>query len=337
MKKNLKKLTVAVLGAGNMGTAIAQLIAGNGHAVRLWGYEGDPEPLDQIKKFGENKKYLPGIKLSKNLSPEPSLEKALNGVAAVFFVVPSRAMAATVKRVGSHLPCGVVCVDCSKGIDEKSLHLIPDVIDEMLPNCLRQEVASISGPAIAADMVRGGFTAMSLASKSARAISIVKMALENDNLKLFATSDFVGVEIAGSFKNVYAIVLGVCDGLRLPLNTKAALLVAALGEIGELVAKMGGEAKTVYGLAGLGDLVGTGLCLTSRNRRFGEYLALGSKTEQAAKRVGQVVEGVEAARVLLVLGKKYGLKMPFAQLAARLVKGADCKKELGKFLRNFTI
>jgi glycerol-3-phosphate dehydrogenase (NAD(P)+) len=337
MNKKNNKLTVAVLGAGNMGTAIAQLVAQNGHAVRLWGYEGDPEPLAQIKKFGENKKYLPGIKLSKNLIAEPDLVAALDGVSVVFFVVPSRAMEATVKRVAQSLPCGVVCVDCSKGIDEKSLRLIPDVIDMTLPGCLRKEVASISGPAIASDMVRGGFTAMSLASKSARAIERVKRALESEHLKLFATDDAVGVEIAGSFKNVYAIVLGVCDGLRLPLNTKAALLVLALREIGELVNKMGGRAETVYGLAGLGDLVGTGLCISSRNRRFGEYLATGLGVKSAAKKVGQVVEGVEAAKILLVLGKKYGLKMPFAELAARLVKDGKPKQEMEKFLRVFTI
>ena len=299
----IKKFKVAVLGAGNMGTAIAQIIAQNGYEVNLWNYEGDPEPLEQIKKFRENKKYLTGLKLSARVRPRPDLAVALAGASAVFFVVPSNFMAGLVKRAAKYFIRGVVCVDASKGLDEKSLGLIPDVFKKSLPKFLRCPVVTISGPAIARDMARGNFTAMNIASLNTRAIKLVKEILANDNLALISTKDVIGVEVAGSFKNVYAIALGLCDGLKLTMNTKAALLVLALREISELVKKMGGSSATVYGLAGLGDLVGTGLCDISRNRRFGQFLAQGFSVKQSFKKVGQTVEGALAVKVLMALGK----------------------------------
>ena len=330
------KFTVAVLGAGNMGTALAQVMASNGQQVRLWNYVGDPEPLRQIREARENKKYLAGIKLSDNIIPETDLAAAIAGASVVFFVVPSNCVAELIKQAAAILPCGVVCVDASKGIDELSLGLIPDVIERVLPRCLRQTVCSISGPAIAMDMVKGGFTAMAIASKSSAAIKRVKQALENDTLKLVATTDMVGVEVAGSFKNVYAMAMGICDGLRFPMNTKAALLVTALQEIAALIRKMGGREQTVYGLAGLGDLVGTGLCATSRNRRFGELLATGLDKDQACTQVAQVVEGVTACRILLRLGKKYQVKLPFAEMVYDVVwKKSDPARSLNKYLSHF--
>lgn len=331
-----KKFTVAVLGAGNMGTALAHIIAKNGFKVNLWNHEGDVESLKQIITSGENKKYLSGIKLSKNIIPEFDLEKSLSGVQAVFFAIPSNFMATLVERAVKFLPCGVVCVDASKGIDEKSLFLVSDIIESKMPKCLRGFVVSISGPAIARDMAEGKFTAMAVSSKNKKAIEITRYILENDNLKLQPTTDVVGVEITGSFKNVYAIAMGICDGLEMPMNTKAALLVTALKEIGMLVKKMGGKEETVYGLSGLGDLVGTGLCEISRNRRFGEYLAKGKDRASALKEVGQTVEGITAVKTLLSLGKKYKIQLPFAQMVYKSVwQEKDCKKTLINFLKNF--
>lgn len=328
-----KKIVISVLGAGNMGTAIAQVIAKNGFKVKLWNRNQDILPLVQIKKFNENKKYLKGIKLSKNIIPESDLQKALYGSQIVFFVVPSSAMSEMIKKTVQFLPCGVVCVDASKGIDEKSLFLIPDLMEKIIPKCLQELIVSISGPAIARDMAEGKFTAMDISSKSKKAVDLVKMVMENKDLKLFATNDVVGVEITGSFKNVYAIAMGICDGLEMPMNTKSALLVLALNEISLLVKKMGGKIETVYGLSGLGDLVGTGLCEISRNRRFGEYIAKGMDKDSACEKVKQVVEGIGATKTILNLGKKYKLKLPFAEMIYKVVwQGKNSQKELENFL-----
>jgi len=329
------KPIVAVLGAGNMGTSIAEVIAENGYKVNLWNHEGDLEPLEQIAKTRENAKYLPGIKLSENIKPERDISAAVAKADLVFFVVPSGFVGGLIKIAAPLLSKSAICVDASKGIDEKSLGLIPDIIKSGLPANLRNKVATISGPAIARDMVMGEFTAMNVASKSPQSILAVKKVMESGHLRLIATSDMIGVEITGSFKNVYAIAMGLCDGLKMPMNTKAALLVVALKEIGALVKKMGGKTETVYDLAGLGDLVGTGLCAISRNRRFGEFLSQGLALDEAAAKVGQVVEGVKASKALYSLNKKYKIKSPFAEMVYKVTCGSVVPKEaLNKFLKN---
>ncbi|MFH1789679.1 MAG: NAD(P)H-dependent glycerol-3-phosphate dehydrogenase [bacterium] len=327
------KRQVTVLGAGNMGTSIAQIIAKNGHSVVLWNYYKDLKPLEQINKYGENKKYLKGVKLSKNIKCEPNIGKAVAKAKIVFYAVPSFCIADVMKASSKHLLKNTVCVDVSKGIDEKSLGIVPDVIKSNLPVAMRKLVATISGPAIARDMVVGGFTAMNVASKSQTSIKIIKEVMENNNLKLFPTNDVIGIEVTGSFKNVYAIAMGVCDGLKMPMNTKAALLTIALREISELVKKMGGSAKTVYDLAGLGDLIGTGLCVRSRNRMFGEYLAKGFKVESAKKKVNQVVEGISAAKTLTQLAEKYNINLPFAKMVHNIASGkSNPKKAIQEYL-----
>lgn len=176
---------------------------------------------------------------------------------------------------------------------------------------------------------------MNVASTDADAISLIKKVMENKNLKLIPTSDVVGVEIMGSFKNVYAIAMGMADGLKMPTNTKAVLFVAALQEMSEVVKKMGGNLETVYGLAGLGDLIGTGLADVSRNRKLGEFLAQGLNMKKAAAEVGQVVEGVAAARVLHKLSKKYKLKNSLANTVYKIILDqTSAKTGMENFLKN---
>lgn len=328
------KYQITILGAGNMGTAVAHVIASNGYQVKLWNYEGDPAPLQQIAESRENKKYLPGIKLSANIIPEPNLPKALARADVVFYVLPSNFMEALIKRAAKYLKKNAISVDASKGLDEKSLSIIPEVFKKHVTCNNRLFLASISGPAIAKDMAEGNFTAMSLAVKNLTAQKIIQTVMENKNLKLIPTQDFIGVEVAGSLKNVYAIALGLCDGLNYPMNTKAALLVTALNEIGRLVNKMGGQTDTVYGLAGLGDLVGTGLCASSRNRRFGEFLAGGLSNEEAIKKVGQIVEGINACKILMRLGKKFQVKLPFARMVYEIVwRNKKPAEKINQFLK----
>lgn len=330
----LKKYNITILGAGNMGTAIAYVIAKNGHDVTIWNYEGDPKPLSQINKFHENKKYLSGTTLPENIVAQSDLALAVRKSHLVFFVLPSNFIEALAKRTAPLLPKNCVLVDASKGLEEKTLRTIPDVIKGYLPKHLKNNVTGISGPAIAIDMVKDGMTMMNIAGKNPRAIKLVKNVMDSKNIRLFPTDDIMGVEIAGSFKNVYAIAIGICDGLNYPMNTKAALLVRALKEIGQLAKKMGGRIETVYDLAGLGDLIGTSLSADSRNRRFGECLANGNDCDSALKQINQVVEGKHACKVLITLGKKHRLKMPFAQMVYNAVWKGDAKQELEKYLNS---
>lgn len=330
----LKKEKVAILGAGNMGTAVAQVIASNGFEVKLWNHAGDLEPLEQIKAGGENKKYLPGVKLSINIHCEKDISQAVLGASIIFVVVPSGFVKGVVKSVASAIPKNAVFVDVSKGLDFEGAKysLTTDVLSKILP---KNKIASISGPAIAGQMALGKFTAMNVVSKDKNAIRIIKKVMENDNLKLIPSSDIIGIETSGSFKNVYAIALGICDGLGLPTNTKAVLFTVALKEMVLIVKKMGGQAETVYGLAGVGDLVGTGMSSASRNRRFGEFLGNGLAPDEAIVKVERVVEGMSAVKALNILSKKYKLKMPLAGLIYKIIfEKAGPEKEIGSFLKN---
>jgi len=306
--------TMAVLGAGNMGTAIAQVLADNGHNVNIWNWEQDHEPLVQIEKFRENKKYLKGVRLSDYITPCFNIDETVRGAEIIFFVVPSGVMEHTISCAARSIRHNAILVDVSKGIEPHTLQLIPHVIAKYVRPELRKNIVTISGPAIAGQMVRKQYTAMNIASKNRKAIRYVMSALVNDYIKLLPTSDVIGVEIGGSFKNVYAIAMGMCDGLGFGLNTKAALLTAALVEIANLTKAMGGRRYTAYELAGLGDLIGTSLAPESRNRSFGEYLGKGIAGKKALEKVKQTVEGISATTCLLQLAKKHHVHVPFAEL-----------------------
>ncbi|HBU07269.1 MAG TPA: glycerol-3-phosphate dehydrogenase [Candidatus Magasanikbacteria bacterium] len=310
----MKKQTITILGAGSMGTALAQVLATNGHEVRIWNWEGEHEPLKQIEKNSENKKYLPGVKLSKNIIPKFKIEEALFEAKVVFFVIPSGVLEHTVSFAARSISNDAILVDVSKGLDCQSLQVMSQIIAKHVRTSLRKNIVTISGPSIAIQMVSKQYTAMNIASKNNKAIKKVIAVLENNYIKLVPTSDVIGVEIGGSFKNVYAIAMGMCDGLGYSLNTKAALLTYALEEISQLIKVAGGKRHTAYELAGLGDLIGTSLCPDSRNRLFGEYLGKGVKSSQAIKKVGQTVEGVGAVQCLLHLANRHHIHTPFAKI-----------------------
>ena len=333
MKK--QKQIITVLGAGNMGTAIAQVLADNGHEVRLWNWEGDHTPLKQIEKFGENKRYLPGVKLSKNIIPKYKIEEALSNSSMVFFVVPSDAMEHTISFGARSIEPNTILVDVSKGVHPESLKIITQVIAKHVRPELKKNIASLSGPAVAGQMANRHYTAMNIASKNKKVIKIVVKVMENDYIRLIPTSDVIGVEIGGSFKNVYAIAMGMCDGLNLGLNTKAALLTYALGEIANLMKAVGGKKSTAYELAGVGDLIGTSLCLESRNRIFGEYLGKGLNGDKALKEMKQTVEGVGAVKCLLRLAKKHHIHTPFAKIIyACIITKGDPRKIFREFIHS---
>lgn len=332
MQKNNKKI-VAVLGAGNMGTAVAYVLADNGHEVRLWNWEQDHKPLHEIIKYRENKTYLPKVKLSNNIIPVFHIEEALKDASVVFFVVSSGAMEHTISFAARSIHHRAVVVDVSKGVEPNSLQLIPNVITKHLRPSLKGNVVAISGPAVAKQMVEKHYTAMNIAGKRRSAIAKVREVLENDYIKLIPTNDMIGVELGGSFKNVYAIAVGMCDGLGYGLNTKAAILTYALRELAELIKSAGGKKETAYSLAGLGDLIGTAFAEESRNRQLGEYLGKGLTPAMAQKKVKQTVEGIGATKCLLQLAEKYNVDTSFAKIIyACLNAKGDSRKIFREFI-----
>lgn len=328
-----KPVNITVLGAGNMGTAIAKVIGENGHPVKLWNYEGDTEPLEQIVSTRENKKYLPGIVIPSTVTPTTDLKEAVAKADIVVMAIPSCFVVGIAKRIAKDIKTGAICLDFSKGLEDKTLCLMHRSLEKIFTKRSRIEIVSLSGPAIATEIARGGLTAMNLTG-SPRAVKKTLSILQNNYIKLFPTTDKVGLELSGAFKNVYAIALGLSDGLGWPMNTKAALLVFALQELGLLVKKMGGKSETVFGLAGLGDLTTTAMSPHSRNRRYGEYLASGLSSEAAKAKVGQVVEGISAVECILQLAKKKRVKLPLATAVGQVIAGANAEEVLKKYIKN---
>ncbi len=318
-----------------MGTAVAQVIATNGFKVKLWNYAGDPAPLADIKECKENKKYLPGIQLSSNIECEPDIAQAVSGVSTVFIIVPSGFIQAIARQVAPHIPQDAVCVDFSKGLDlsGKTYALTTDVLKKILPN---HKIAAISGPAVASQMAGGEFTIMNVVSTDPYVIHKIKKIMENRYLRLMPSTDHIGVEVSGSLKNVYAILIGICDGMGIAPNTKAVLFTMALQEVGLLVKKMGGNAETVYGLAGLGDFFTTAISISGRNRSFGELVGRGVAVADAKDQIGQVVEGVAATQALDILSRKHNVRLPLGNAIYNILyKNKDPKKELISYLSRF--
>ncbi len=294
-----------------MGTALARVLGDSGHDVTVWNYAGDPDPLHQIAEYHENKKYLPGIILAKNVHAEHDLAKALNKAQLVILAVPSTIVERQLESAVPYLPAKAVLLDVSKGFTgvfskEKS------VLSAAAQKWWNKRII-ISGPAIALDIAKGGFTTMAIAGKNARDVAVAQKILTNNHLHFLPTTDVLGIKLAGSLKNVYAILLGMADGLAVPLNTKAFLVVRALEEMSLLIKKCGGRSETAYALAGLGDLVATGLSPISRNRRFGQFLGEGLDTNAAATAVGQVVEGVSACAGATTLARRHRVALPLVE------------------------
>lgn len=316
----MKSQSIAILGAGNMGTALAKVIAENGHAVKLWNYEGDIEPLEQIEKYNENKKYLPGIILPKNILPVFDLKEALEKVDMVFFVVSSLAMEAVVKRACEFLPRGIVAVDLSKGLDPKNGDLMTNSMEKLMSK-KKIIIGSLTGPAIAHQIAEGQPTALVIASRSKAAGEKVKKVLVNKNLRVRYDADIIGAEVLQSFKNVYGLGMGMASGIPLTLNAQSFLFTMAMDELALLNKTLGGKKESAYGLMGLGDFLTTAFSVEGRNRQFGEWLGRGLTPTEAKEKVKQTVEGIPALEVLKKIAKKKKLKLPFAMAIADVIAG----------------
>lgn len=310
--KRGKQKQITILGAGNMGTALAHVLAENGHEVRIWNWEGDREPLEQIQTFHENKKYLKGIHLSKKITPEFSIADALEDVNVVFLAIPSSVLEHTIAFAARNIPNDAIIVNTSKGICPSTLRPMSQVLSKHFNTLQKNNFVTISGPAVAMQMAEKKFTAMNIVSKNKQAIKQVHDVLENAYIKLFPLNDIVGVEVGGTFKNAYAIAMGMCDGMKLGSNAKSALLTFSLRELNMLIRAMGGKSGTAYELAGLGDLVGTSFAESGRNRTLGEYLGQGYTTPQAMDKIDQTVEGLSALQCLMQLVRLHHIDAPFA-------------------------
>ena len=305
---------MAVLGAGSWGTALGIQLARNGAAVALWGH--DPEEVAALQRDGENRLYLPGVRLPPGLSPEQDLTTAVKDADEVLIAAPSHAFASVCAQIARIRPQLRTLSWATKGFDHASNDLLSNVAAKLLPGC---NLAVISGPTFAGEVARGLPTAITVASNNPMHAERVAGYLHGENFRAYTSDDLVGVQVGGASKNVMAIAAGISDGLGFGANARAALITRGLHEIMLLGHALGGRRETFMGLAGLGDLALTCTDDQSRNRRMGLALARGLDIEAAKKEIGQEVEGISTALEVRRKARALGVEMPITEQTYRVL------------------
>ncbi len=307
-------MTMAVAGGGSWGTAIGAWLARNGHQVRIW--DIDSAVISDINDTRCNSRYLPGCELPGNLSGHLSLESAMDGCGAVVIAVPSRFFVPALEQVADRIGrmdagSSPVIVWGTKGFIPDSGELPSDAADRILdPSAV---TAAISGPSFAAEIIRGMPAGLDLASRHGDQIERIANWFRNEVVLIYTTADMTGVQVGGAVKNIIAIAAGVSDGLGFGINARSILITRGLAEMGRLNVAMGGDESTLTGLSGLGDLVLTCSGDLSRNRRLGLALGKGQPMAEAAREIGQEIEGVSATVEAWRIGRKLDVFMPITE------------------------
>ncbi len=304
---NNNKHKIAVLGGGSFGTIIANMLAVNGHFTTLW--MRSAEQCQAIAASGENAAYLPGYKLDPTLMVSTDIKQALEGVDTVFFAVPSSSFRKVAKLVSPWVNSDTVLISAAKGIEAETFLLPSQILEQELPKC---RVGVISGPNLAKEIASSEITATVIASEHDSLCERVQALLANKFFRVYANHDRYGVELAGALKNIYAIVAGIAEAMKVGQNTKSLVLTRSLAEMSRFASQLGADPLTFLGLSGVGDLYVTCSSPLSRNFRVGLALGEGKSLEQAIIDVGQVAEGVNTTKLVKERAEKMGIYMPLA-------------------------
>jgi len=306
---------ITVLGAGSWGTALAIQLTRAGHEVLLWGNEA--EHVQLLNEQRCNQQYLPGIKFPDSLQITASLEQALASPAWVLIAIPSHAYRSFLHENAHLFKSETGIAWASKGLEEGTGKLLHQVVEEELPQC--HKTAVMSGPTFAGEVARDLPTAITVASASETFSAQISDDLHSGRFRVYLSTDLIGVELGGAFKNVLAIAAGAADGLGFGANTRAALITRGLAEMMRLGEAMGGHRETFMGLAGMGDLILTCTDNQSRNRRTGLLLAQGKSLEQVHAEIGQAIEGIKTAKEAVNLARRYGVEVPITEQVYRVL------------------
>lgn len=313
-------MSLAVIGAGSWGTALAAHLARCGHDVRLWAR--DPALAAAISARGENVRYLPGVPLPP-LTATSDLDSALSGAEIAVVATPSEFCRETYRALRPRLAPQAVLVSATKGLELDTRRRMSEVAAEEVPEC---PVAVLSGPSFALEVAQGQPTTVVVASDDLAVAERVQRAVSSRAFRAYSSDDVRGVELAGALKNVIAIAAGIVDGLGYGHNTGAALITRGLAEITRLAVALGARPDTLSGLAGLGDLVLTCTGGLSRNRRVGQALGAGQPLAETLTRLSMVAEGVRTTLVACALAESSGVEMPIAQqMRAVLYEGKPAR------------
>jgi glycerol-3-phosphate dehydrogenase (NAD(P)+) len=321
---------VAVIGAGAWGTSLAFHLASHGSDTRLWARRAE---FAQALAASRRNPLLPEVELPASVAVSHETT-ALEGVDTVVLAVPCHSVREVLGQLGPLWPRGAVLVTAAKGIENHTLLTVSEVAEQVLGARLGGPVVVLSGPSFAREVAVGQPTNVVAASVDERAAERVQRLFSRGRLRVYTSADPTGVQIAGALKNVIAIAVGASDGLGLGLNARAALITRGVSEIGRLAVAKGGQAATVAGLAGLGDLVLTCTGELSRNRTVGFELGRGRPLEQVLGGLGHVAEGVTTARSADDLARQLGVELPIcAQVCQVLYDGKLPRDAVDDLLR----
>lgn len=306
-----KPASMAAIGAGSWGTALAIQLGRNQVRTRLWGR--DAAAVEDMRARRENQRYLPGSPFTPDLEAEPDLEAALDGVEDVLVTVPSHGLREILERIKPLLQPDQRIIWATKGLEPDSAKLPHVVAREVLGD--DRALAVLSGPSFSGEVGQGMPTAVTIASDDPALARDMAVAFHDGTFRVYTSSDVAGVGVGGAVKNVLAIAVGFSDGLGFGANARALLVTRGLNEMVRLGETLGGHRETFMGMAGLGDLLLTCTDDQSRNRRMGLALAAGKSVEEAQVEIGQVVEGVRVAREVNRIARQSGIEMPIAHQA----------------------
>jgi glycerol-3-phosphate dehydrogenase (NAD(P)+) len=306
-------MKVAVIGAGSWGTALANVLADNRITTSLWVRR--PELADKIKESHENQDYLPGVKISEEIHISVDLEEALYKADMAVMVVPSHAMRAMAREIKKYLKYTQIVVSATKGLEIGSHHRMSQILMEELPARFKQNIAVLSGPSHAEEVIRRLPTTVVAASANKLVAESVQDVFMNYYFRVYTNPDITGVELGGALKNIIAICSGISDGLGFGDNTRAALMTRGIAEITRLGVRLGANPLTFAGLSGIGDLIVTCGSMYSRNRRAGMEIGRGKTVKEVVESTKMVIEGINTTKAAHLLSKQLEIEMPITEQA----------------------
>lgn len=319
---------ISIIGAGSWGTALALLLYKNGHSVTVWSIM--EAEITMLQKEHEHKEKLPGVKLPEDMVFTTDLKIAVEGKDVLVLAVPSPYTRATSKSMAPFVREGQVIVNVAKGIEEKTLFTLSEIIEDEIPQA---EVAVLSGPSHAEEVGRGIPTTIVVGARKKNTAEYLQNIFMNEVFRVYISPDVLGIELGAALKNVVALAAGIADGLGYGDNTKAALITRGIAEIARLGTAMGGKWETFCGLTGIGDLIVTCASMHSRNRRAGILIGQGHTMEEAMEEVKMVVEGVYSAKAAMGLAEKYNVQLPIIeQVNEVLFHGKSAAEAVGSLM-----
>lgn len=306
-------LNVSILGAGGFGCALASVYNKAGYNIILWSYK--QEEADDIKTNHENKHFLPGITIPLSVNITSDINDVFDSD-IIFIVVPSFAVKSTLTLLKDNISSSTIIGCLSKGLDQSSYKLFSEISDEILPN---NPFVVLSGPSHAEEIAKDITTTLVAASKNLKTAEYIQKTFSTRTIRIYINDDIVGVQISGALKNIIALAIGICDGMNLGDNTKAALMTRGLSEISRLGIALGAKKDTFSGLSGIGDLIVTCTSLHSRNRRAGILIGQGLSATEAIKKVNMTVEGYTCTKIAYNLSQKYNIDVPIINEAYNIL------------------